>query len=62
MKKIDYKTKDKTEISKEIASAQEKLRLFRFGASGAKSKNVKEGMIIRRNIARMMTELNSKKV
>ncbi len=61
MKKTDYKNKDKGELSKMIAESQEKLRIFRFDASGSRSKNVKEGMTMRRNIARMLTAMNNSK-
>jgi len=61
MKKIDYKDKDKAELVREIGETQEKLRVFRFSGSGSKSKNVKEGMSLRKNIARMKTALRNVK-
>ena len=44
------------ELNEKLKENQEKLRMFRFGASGAKTKNVKEGMLTRKNIARILTE------
>lgn len=61
MKKINYKEKDAAELTRMLSEARASLSAFRFGATGSKSKNVKEGMTIRRNIARMLTELASKK-
>jgi ribosomal protein L29 len=48
------------ELTKELAVLQEKVRVFRFKAEGAKSKNVKEGTALRKQIARVLTEINKK--
>lgn len=50
------------QIQKEVATKREALRSFRFGAAGSRSKNVKEGRNLRKEIARLLTELNSRKV
>ena len=49
------------ELTKELATLREKLRVFRFKAEGAKSKNVKEGTTLKRQIARVLTEINHAK-
>lgn len=49
-----------TELKKELASKREALRVFRFGGSGSKQKNVKEGAVLRKEIARILTEINSR--
>lgn len=59
MKKTDYKNKDKALLTRELGETQEKLRLFRFGGAGSQSKNVKEGMTLRRTIARIKTALRA---
>jgi len=56
MKKMDTKNMQAEELNEKLKENQEKLRMFRFGASGAKTKNVKEGMLTRKNIARILTE------
>ena len=61
MKKIDLKTKTEADMGKMLAEKREALRVFRFGAAGAKTKNVKEGRTIRKDIARILTAMNSKK-
>ncbi len=61
MKKKDFKTKDAVSLATEMKESEEKLRLFRFGGTGGKSKNVKEGMMLRRDIARMKTALRALK-
>jgi ribosomal protein L29 len=50
------------QIQKEVAAKREALRAFRFGTAGSRSKNVKEGRNLRKEIARLLTELNSRKV
>ena len=57
MKEITNKTV--ADLSKLLTEKCEALRVFRFSAAGAKSKNVKEGAAIRKDIARIMTALNS---
>ncbi len=50
------------ELMKVLVEKREALRAFRFGVTGGKTKNVKEGRTIRRTIARILTELGSRKV
>ncbi len=49
------------ELETMVEQKREALRVFRFGAAGSKSKNVKEGANYRKEIARLLTEINSKK-
>ncbi len=56
----DIKKMNDNEIKKSITEKQEKLRSFRFGISGGKTKNVKEGRTLRREIAQLFTELTSR--
>ncbi|MDO8589803.1 MAG: 50S ribosomal protein L29 [bacterium] len=58
MKKTIYIGKSKQDLVKALGERREILRKLRFGASGSKTRNVKEGMVIRKDIARIMTELN----
>ena len=58
MKYKDISNKTSTELTKIIAEKREALRVFRFGSVGSKTKNVKEGMLIRKDIARMLTAKN----
>jgi len=61
MKMKDITTKTSADLAKLVSDKREALRVFRFGAAGAKTKNVKEGRAIRKDIARIMTALNAKK-
>lgn len=59
-KEIALKTP--ADLIKLLSEKNEALRVFRFGAAGAKSKNVREGRAIRKEIARILTVLNSRKM
>ncbi len=58
MKKTTYIGKAKDELVKALYEKREALRAFRFGEAGSKTRNVKEGSALRKEIARIMTELN----
>jgi ribosomal protein L29 len=60
-KKENLKGAPVAELKKKLASLQEEARVIRFKAEGSKSKNVKELATLRKKIARVLTELNSKK-
>lgn len=59
MKTKEIKNKTYSDLTKLLAEKREALRVFRFGGAGAKTKNVKEGKLIRKDIARVLTLLNS---
>jgi len=61
MKKKDLSKKENGELEKDMLKLKEDNRNFRFGISGSKVKNVKEAMGKRKDIARIMTELNKRK-
>ncbi|KKQ02262.1 MAG: hypothetical protein US18_C0026G0006 [Parcubacteria group bacterium GW2011_GWB1_36_5] len=60
-KKDNLKNIGKDELKKKLAILRENARVIRFKAEGSKSKNVKELSTLRKEIARILTELNSKK-
>jgi ribosomal protein L29 len=51
----------KDELEKKLIDLEEKIRVLRFKAQGSKSKNVKESVTLRKQVARVLTEINSKK-
>ncbi len=59
MKIKEIKTKTVSDLTKMLSEKREALRLFRFGTSGSKTKNVKEGRELKKDIARIMTVLAS---
>ncbi|KKU50157.1 MAG: hypothetical protein UY47_C0007G0015 [Parcubacteria group bacterium GW2011_GWB1_49_7] len=58
MKKTIYKGKNEKDLAKALYEQREILSKFRFGAAGSRTRNVKEGRAARKEIARIMTELN----
>lgn len=57
----EYKDKTLKDLAKLIAEKREAIRHFRFGSTGSKTKNVKLGRTLRKDIARIMTELTLRK-
>ena len=58
--KQKFKGMKQDELHKELESLRESLRLKRFKAEGSKSKNVKEVSTLKKQIARVLTEINNK--
>ncbi|PIT96872.1 50S ribosomal protein L29 [Candidatus Campbellbacteria bacterium CG10_big_fil_rev_8_21_14_0_10_35_52] len=55
---MDLKNKTEKELIILINKNREKLRNFKFSIAGSKIRNVKEGRNIRKDIARILTEIN----
>jgi len=49
-------------LHKMIADKREALRVFRFEGEGSRRRNVREGRMLRREIACIMTEITSRRV
>jgi len=60
-KKDNLKDMKKDELLKKLAILQENVRVIRFKAEGSKSKNVKELSTLKKDIARILTEINKNK-
>lgn len=58
----DIKKLATEEILKEVLAKREALRSFRFGGAGGRAKNVREGRMLRRDVARMLTEVSSRRL
>jgi ribosomal protein L29 len=61
MKKTSYTGQDTKDLHKALYEKRNALHKFNFGKAGASAKNVKEGRLARKEIARIMTELNRNK-
>ena len=48
------------ELKKQLDHLQEEVRLLKFKAEGSRSKNVKEVSSLKKQIARILTEINKK--
>ncbi|MEK7219313.1 MAG: 50S ribosomal protein L29 [Patescibacteria group bacterium] len=46
------------DLSKKLVTLREEVRVIRFKAEGSKSKNVKETATLKKEIARVLTEMN----
>ena len=57
----ELKNKTEQDLKKFIVEKREILRQFRFGSAGSKTKDVKAGHNLKKEIARIMTELNIRK-
>jgi len=58
----DFSKHTTADIEKEIAEKRDALKSFRFGEAGSRARNVREGRNLRKDIARLMTELSSRRV
>jgi len=56
MEKINSKTKE--ELKKLLVEKRKALHDFRFAFAGGKVKNVKEGKVARKDIARVLTAIS----
>ncbi|MFA5936434.1 MAG: 50S ribosomal protein L29 [Candidatus Paceibacterota bacterium] len=58
--KENLKGMNKDELKKKLIDLEEEIRVLRFKAQGSRSKNVKESVTLRKQIARVLTEINKK--
>ena len=58
----DIKKMSNEDIQKEIADKRTALRTFRFEGAGGRTRNVREGRTLRKEIARLLTELNARRI
>jgi len=56
--KENLKEMKKGELEKKLASLREEVRVIRFKTEGSKSKNVKELANLKKQIAKVLTEIN----
>lgn len=59
MKIKDFKNKTEKELKALLGEKRVALRNFRFSIAGSKIKNVKEGYVLRKDIARILTLVNA---
>lgn len=60
MKAKELTTKSDQELEKALTERRKAFRDFKYGISGSKVRNVKEGRSIRKDIARILTVLNNR--
>ncbi len=57
----DVKTQNTEKLLTAVKEKREALRVFRFGGAGSRARNVREGRNLRREIAQILTEVQSRK-
>jgi ribosomal protein L29 len=57
----ELKNKNEKDLIKELEDKRAALRTFRFNVSGSKVRNMKEGKGLKKDVARILTELNARK-
>ncbi len=58
----DLKDMKNEDLQKLIADKREALRTFRFGGAGSRTRNVREGRTLRKEIAQILTELRAREL
>ncbi|MBM3261415.1 hypothetical protein FJY93_03265 [Candidatus Kaiserbacteria bacterium] len=53
----DIKTQDIKDLQKTVADNREALRVMRFGGAGSRSRDVRAARMLRRETARVLTEI-----
>lgn len=62
MKPAELRQKNKKELERMLEAEREKLRQLRFDLASGKVKNVSEIRKIKKDIARILSQLNSDKI
>ena len=58
----EISSKSVESLQQELVQNRESLRTFRFGGAGSRSRNVREGRTLRKEIARILTELKARTI
>lgn len=58
----NYAKKTDSDLKKELAQKRDDLRDFKFSIWGSKTRNTKEGKNIRKDIARILTEIKNREL
>lgn len=58
----NIKTQSTEELLKTVAEKREALRVFRFGGAGSRTRNVREGRNVRREVAQILTEIRAREI
>jgi ribosomal protein L29 len=49
-------------LREDLSAKREELRVVRFGAAGSRSRNVHQSRTLKKDIARLMTEISARKL
>ena len=56
----DIQKQNDEDLKKAVSEKRAALRMFRFGGAGSRTRNVREGRNLRKDIARLLTELHAR--
>lgn len=56
----DFKNTTDIDLRKLLIEKENALKNFRFNIAGSKTRNVKEGKVLRKSIAQILTEMSSR--
>lgn len=59
---MEFAKKSDQDLRKMIDEKREELRGFRFGEAGSRTRNVRAGRTLRREVARILTELRQREL
>lgn len=59
---MDFSKQDVQELQKLLSDKREALRAFRFEGAGSRTRNVRAGRNLRKEIARILTELRARQI
>lgn len=62
MKVQDFKKLNTEELHKLLLEKRDSLRDFAYGTTGSKAKNVKSGNVLKKDIARILTQINALRI
>lgn len=58
----DLQKKSEKDLRKVLGEKREELRGFRFDTAGSRTRNVREARSLRKEIAKVLTELNRRRI
>lgn len=61
-KKINYKEVKDEDLLKALTEKKVELRKIRFGDSGARARDTKRGFNLKKEVARIKTEINARRL
>lgn len=59
---MDFSKQSNEELLRAAAEKREALRTFRFGGAGGRARNTREGRNLRKEVARILTELRKREL
>ena len=57
----DFKSQSDVNLRESLATKRDELRQFRQGTAGSRTRDVKAGRTLRKDIARILTELTARR-